>query len=94
MLVDLAEKKPVQSSGEDNKYMAVIRNDYSRFTKVYFLRSKDDTAEYSMKYIVDIAPRKVNVARNDEGGRLRASLVPSVLEKRIRKGLRLPIPLN
>ena len=62
--------------------MMFVRDGYSRFTKTYFLRSKDDAAEYLMKYLVDIAPRKVDMVRSDGGGRiLRASLVPCVPEK-------------
>ena len=62
---------------------------------MYFLRSKDDTAKYYMKYFVGIAPRKVEMARSDEGrGGLRAGLVPCVFEKRLRRSLRLPIPSN
>ena len=48
------------------------------FIKVCFLRNKDDTAEHFMKYFVDIAPCKVDMARSDGGGRLRASLGPCV----------------
>ena len=49
VFVDLAGGKPVQSPG-GKKYMMAVGDDYSRFTKVYFLRSKEDTAEYFMKY--------------------------------------------
>ena len=61
----------------------MVRDDYSRFfIKVHFLGSVDDTAEYFIKYLVDIAPRKVEVMRSDRGGGgLKASLVPCVLEK-------------
>ena len=49
--------------------MKIIRDDYSRFTKkVYFLRSKEDTAEFFMVYLVDIAPRKLEMVRSDGGG--------------------------
>ena len=36
---------------------------------MYFLHSKDDTAEYFMKYLVDIASRKVDMVKNDEVGK-------------------------
>ena len=48
--------------------MMTVRDDYSRFTKVYFLRSKDDTTKYFMKYLGEIAPRKEEMARSDGGG--------------------------
>ena len=31
--------------------MMVVRDDYSGFTKAYFVHSKDDTAEYFIKYL-------------------------------------------
>ena len=48
--------------------MMIVRDDYSRLTKVYFLRSQDDTADYFMKNLVNIAPRKVEMAmaRSDD----------------------------
>ena len=81
--------------------MMIVRDDYSRLTKVYFLRSQDDTADYFMKNLVNIAPRKVEMAmaRSDDrswvgGGGLWASLVPCVFEEKVSKSLRLPIPPN
>ena len=43
---------------EGNKYVMIARDEYSILTKAYFVRSKNDTAEYFMKYLVDIAPHK------------------------------------
>ena len=40
----------------------------SRFTRVFFLRTKDETAMYFSKYFAEIAPRKVEVLRSDGGG--------------------------
>ena len=51
-----------------NEYMMIVRDDYSRFTRVFFLRTKDETATYFSKYLAEIAPRKVEVARSDGGG--------------------------
>ena len=48
--------------------MMIVRDDYSRFTRVFFLRTKDETATYFSKYLAEIAPRKVEVARSDRGG--------------------------
>ena len=49
--------------------MAIIRDDYSRFTnKVYFLRSKEDTVEFFKVYLVGIAPRKLEMVRSDGWG--------------------------
>ena len=68
VFLDLAGGEPVQSPGE-NKYMRmIVGNDYLRFTWVYFLRGKDDFAGFFMKYLVHIAPRKVETVRSDGGG--------------------------
>ena len=49
--------------------MKIIEDDYLRFTnKVYFLRSKEDIAEFFMVYLVAIATRKVEMVRSDGGG--------------------------
>ena len=45
-----------------------MRDDYSRFTWVFSLRTKDETATYFLKYLAEIAPRKVEVVRSDGGG--------------------------
>ena len=46
----------------------IVKNDYSRFTRVIFFRTKDETAMYFSKYLAEIAPRKVEVVRSDGGG--------------------------
>ena len=46
--VDLSRPKSVKSTGE-NKYMMIVRDDVSRFTRVFFLRTKDETAMYFSK---------------------------------------------
>ena len=45
--------------------MMIVRDDFSRFTRVFFLRTKDETATYFSKYLAEIAPRKVEVMRSD-----------------------------
>ena len=78
---DLQGRKPVQSP-EVRKCKIIIKDDVSRSTNVYFLYSKYGIAKYFMKYLVDIAPRKVNMVWGDEeGGDFMASLVPNVTEK-------------
>ena len=57
---------------------------------MYFLRRKDDTAQYFMKYLIDIAPRKVEMVSSDGGRSLKASLMPCVFEKRLSRSLRYP----
>ena len=73
--------------------MKIIRDDYSRFTnKVYFLRSKEDIAEFYMVYLVAIATRKLEMVRSDGDGE--GGMVPYVVENRLSRSLRLAIPQN
>ena len=65
--VDLSGPKSVKSTGV-KEYMMIVRDDYSRSTRVFFLRTKDETATYFSKYLTEIAPRKVEVVRSDGGG--------------------------
>ena len=64
--VDLGRPKSVQSP-ETKEYMMIARDDFSRFTRVVFLRTKHVTAMYFPKYLAEIAPRKVKVIRSDGG---------------------------
>ena len=65
--VDVSGPKSVKSTG-GKEYMMIKRDDFSRFTKVFFLRNKDETATYFAKYLAEIALRKVEVVRSDGGG--------------------------
>ena len=48
--------------------MRIVRDDFPRFTRVFFLHTKDETATYFSKYLAEIASRKVEVVRSDGGG--------------------------
>ena len=45
----------------------IVREVFSRFKRVFFLRTKDETATYFSKYLAEIAPRKVEVVKRDGG---------------------------
>ena len=53
--VDLSRPKSVKSTGE-KEYMMIVRDYVSGFTRVFFLRTKDETAMYFSKYLAEIAP--------------------------------------
>ena len=77
------------------EYVMIVRDDYSRFTRVFFLRTKDETATYFSKYLAEIAPRKVEVVRSDGGGEFsKVLLVPSAQQRKLGKNLRQRIPHN
>ena len=67
--VDLSGRKSVKSMG-GKEYMRIARHDFSRFARVCFLRTKDDTATYVSKHLAEIAPRKVEGVRSDGGGEI------------------------
>ena len=48
--------------------MIIVRDDFSRFTRAFFLRTKDEAATSCSKYLAEIAPRKVDVVRSGGGG--------------------------
>ena len=64
------ERRKSQEGGK--KYMLLICDDYSRFTRVYFLRSKSEVVVYFKKFLSDVratgTPSTVEIVRSDEGG--------------------------
>ena len=93
--VNLSGPKFVKSTG-GKEYMRIVRYDFSRFTGVFFLRTKDETATYFSKYLTEIAPRKVEVVRSDGGGEFsKGAFDPLYTQQRKSgKNFRQPIPHN
>ena len=46
----------------------IVRDDFLQFTRVLFLRTKDETDMHVSKYLAEIAPRKIEVVKSDGGG--------------------------
>ncbi|CAN0574040.1 unnamed protein product, partial [Ectocarpus sp. 12 AP-2014] len=71
VFVDLSGKRATLSIG-GKQYTMIIRDDYSRFVWLYFLRAKSDAAEAFKKYLADIradgTPSRVMCVRSDNGG--------------------------
>nr|GFD08200.1 hypothetical protein [Tanacetum cinerariifolium] len=66
--MDLCGPMRVESVNE-KKYILVIVDDYSRFTCVKFLRSKDETSDFIIKFLKMIQVRishKTSVARSSQ----------------------------
>ncbi|GJY22776.1 putative ribonuclease H-like domain-containing protein [Tanacetum coccineum] len=58
------------SSLMHKKYCLVVTDDYSRFSWVFFLRSKDETSEILKKFIKEVenlVDKKVKIIRSDNG---------------------------
>ena len=71
VFVDICGKKKVSGKG-GKKYMLLICDDYSRFTWVYFLRSKSKAVVYFKQFLSDVratgTPSTVEMVRSDERG--------------------------
>ena len=65
--IDLSGPKSIQSP-RGKKYMMIVREDFSRFTRVFFLPYQRRDSHVFSKYQAEIAPRKVEVVRSDGGG--------------------------
>ena len=67
--LDVCGEKSVQSIG-GKKYMLMIRDDFTRFNAVYFMRSKDEVSRYFRQYLVDYrvtgVPCPVETVRTDD----------------------------
>ena len=48
--------------------MMIVKDDFSRYTRVVFLQNIDEAAEYCSKCLAEIAPHKAEVVRSDVGG--------------------------
>ena len=70
IFVDLSGPMTVQSIG-GKRYTLIVRDDYTRFTRVYFLRHKSDAASAFESFLVearaDGTPSAVIAVRSDNG---------------------------
>ncbi|CAB1097371.1 unnamed protein product [Ectocarpus sp. CCAP 1310/34] len=71
VFVDLSGKARVQSLG-GKWYTLIVKDDYTRWNRVYFLKHKSDAAEAFERYLAenraDGAPSDVMVVSSDNGG--------------------------
>ena len=95
VFVDVCGKKKVSGKG-GKKYMLLICDDYSRFTWVYFLRSKSEAVVYFKQFLSDVratgTPSTVEIVRSDKGGEFSKGNFPKMCRDRnIRHNLHQPI---
>ncbi|KAL0380479.1 UNVERIFIED_CONTAM: Retrovirus-related Pol polyprotein from transposon TNT 1-94 [Sesamum angustifolium] len=67
---DLADFKNTLSKGGKKYYISFV-DDYSRYTKIYLLRSKDEASEMFLKYKAEVEnqlDKKIKRLRSDRGG--------------------------
>ena len=71
VLVDLSGSKVVKSHG-GKRYTLIVRDDFPRYTWVYFMRHKSDAAETFKQFLSDTraggVPSQVVTVRSDGGG--------------------------
>jgi hypothetical protein len=67
---DLGDLKHTMTRG-GKKYYVIFVDDYSRFTKLYLLRSKDEALKMFIKYKIEVENQKnlrIKRLRTDRGG--------------------------
>ena len=71
VFVDLSGPKVVESDG-GKRYTLIVRDDFSRYTWVYFMRHKSDAVETFKQFLSDTradgVPSQVVTVRSDGGG--------------------------
>ena len=81
--LDLAEFKNTMSKGGKKCYITFI-DDYSRYTNVYLLKSKDEAEEIFLKYKVEVEnqlDRKIKRLSSDRGGEYDTNFLTAFCEK-------------
>ena len=85
VFVDLSGRKVVESPGRKS-YTLIVRDDFSRYTWVYFMRHKSDAAEMFEQFLVETrahgVPSKVVIVRSDGGGKFRGGKVEDLCGSR------------
>ncbi|GKA15786.1 retrovirus-related pol polyprotein from transposon TNT 1-94 [Tanacetum coccineum] len=77
------------SSLMNKKYCLVVTDDYSRFTWVFFLASKDETSDIIKSFITQIenlVDKKVKIIRCDNGTEFKNIVMSEFCEKKALKG--------
>ena len=72
---DLGDLKHIMIRG-DKRYYIIFVNDYSKYTKLYLLRTKDETCEIFIKYknaIENQLGKKIKRLRTDKGGKYKSN---------------------
>ena len=85
VFVDLSGPKVVDLLGRKS-YTLIVRDDFSRYTWVYFMRHKSDAAEMFEQFLVETrahgVPSKVVIVRSDGGGKFRGGKVEDLCGSR------------
>ncbi|CAN1127376.1 Retrovirus-related Pol polyprotein from transposon TNT 1-94, partial [Linum perenne] len=80
---DLADFKEVESKGGKRYYVTFV-DDFSRYTKVYLLRTKDEAEVKFLAYKAEVEnqlDRKIKRLRSDRGGEYNSNFLREVCEK-------------
>ena len=80
---DLADFKNTISKGEKKWYITFV-DDFSKYTRVYLLKSKDEVEESFLKYKAEVEnqlDRKIKRLRSDRGGEYDTNSLTAFYEK-------------
>ena len=71
VFVDLSGKKSLASIG-GMQYVMIVKDEFSRYTWLYYLRNKSDAASAFKRFLTDVradgVPSEVQIVRSDDGG--------------------------
>ncbi|GJV29985.1 putative ribonuclease H-like domain-containing protein [Tanacetum coccineum] len=87
------------SSLMHKKYCLVVTDDYSRFSWVFFLRTKDETSEILKNFIKEIenlVDKKVKIIRSDNGTEFKNHVMDEFCREKegLSQNIRLPIHIG
>ena len=85
VFLDIFGEKSVQSIGGE-KYMLMIRDDFTRFNAVYFMRSKDEVSRYFKQYLAGYHSTgvrcPVETVRTDDAAEFKVGAFADLCRKR------------
>ena len=71
------------------RYCLVVTDDYSRFSWVFFMKTKDETSEILKTFIVEVenlVDKKVKIIRCDSGTEFKNRVTDDFVEKKVLRG--------
>ena len=90
VFVDLCGPKHVSAAG-GKRYMMIIRDDFTRFTWLKFLRNKLDAADAFKEFLADTRTEgDVEIVRSDGGGEFRGRFSQVCVDNRIKQEFTTP----
>ena len=85
VFLDVCGPKSVRSIG-GKEYMLLVKDEFSRFSTVYFMRSKSEVSKYFKQYLADHrfygTPSPVETVRTDDGAEFKSGYFADLCRER------------